>query len=223
MKLYKTSIAFFLFSFILFSCASDGGESADNGIAEGGGDSGETNRLVSEDTKPMDLSADFSAMFAAGFIGKSKEQVLENIDRMIDKEIGAYLIYKPGAAAIPKRFTSAEDLKTTFAYIDETFVQIKDVPKKGELPYFDCESFDKEGNYYKEVERGGRIQMAMNDQKELLFTEFPEEEVTQMTNADNATSIVMVSTNAKIEMSFGKVNGEWRLITVNIADYDCGT
>ncbi len=125
-------------------------------------------------------------------------------------------------AAIPKRFTSAEDLKTTFSYIDETFVQIKEVPKKGELPYYDCETFDKEGNFYKEVEKGGRIQMAMNDQKELLYTEFPEEEVTQMIKADNATSIIMVSTNAQIEMGFGKVNGEWRLITVNIADYDCG-
>lgn len=218
MKLYKTSIALLLFSFGLFSCSSDGG----NQGTEGETDSVESNKLLSEDTKPMDLSADFPTMFATGFIGKSKEQVLANIDKMIDKEIGAYLIYKPGVAAIPKRFTSAEDLKTTFAYIDETFVQIKEVPQKGELPYFDCESFDKEGNFYKEVEKGGRIQMAMNDQKELLYTEFPEEEVTQMIKADNATSIIMVSTNAQIEMGFGKVNGEWRLITVNIADYDCG-
>ncbi|MFT5618592.1 MAG: hypothetical protein ACI85I_001827 [Arenicella sp.] len=217
MKLYKTSIAFLLCSFVLFSCASDGGEGT-----EGETDNGGSNKIVSENTKPMDLSEDFPTMFSSAFIGKSKEQVLANIDKMIDKEIGAYLIYKPGVAAIQKRVTSAEDLKSTFAYIDETLVQFKEAPKKGELPYFDCETFDKEGNFYKEVEKGGRVQMAMNDEKNLLYTDFPEEEVTKMVNADNATSVVMVSTNAQVEMGFGKVNGKWRIITVNIADFDCG-
>jgi hypothetical protein len=219
MKLYKTSIAFFVFSFILFSCASDGGGEG----TEGDTDSGEPKKIVSENTKPLDLSADFPTMITTAFIGKSKETVLANIDKMIDKEMGAYLIYKPGVPIIQKRFGSAEELKKIYVYVDDALVAIKETPQKGGLPYFDCESFDKEGNYYKEVEKGGRIQMAMEEEKNILYVDFPEDEVKMMENADNATQVIMVSTNGQVEMSFGKVNDEWKIITINIADFECGT
>ena len=206
-----TCIHLLVLCVFLWSC---GGSSSNNGEeSDGGGGSVD----IAEASK-----GDFASFFTSGIGSANKTQTLNSIDGMIDPTLGAYLIYKPGAMSTPVRFTSVEELKSIFSSIDEALALIDCKPVEGELPYYDCDSFDKEGCYYKNTSNGNALQDYMKQMEEMLFSEFTDAEKTNAENADGAVSTVVVSTNAYVEMGFGRINGEWKLITINIAKFDCG-
>ena len=224
--------------FVLGACSSDSGDNNGGTDVTDGGEINEKNTLLDEkntvdppvntdfskEDKLASAEGDFSTFFKMNFSKQGKEQIMNNIDAMIDPSIGVYLVYKPGAMPVPKRCTSAEELKETFAYLNESLVQIQceEVKESEALPYYDCESFDMEGCVFKKVEEGGSLVAAQEQMTELMFTEFSDEEKAQAQKADEAVSVVLVATDAAVSMSFGKVDGKWKIIVINIADYDCG-
>ncbi|MGB0522792.1 MAG: hypothetical protein ACPGJS_07520 [Flammeovirgaceae bacterium] len=165
---------------------------------------------------------DFEAFLVDNLFDVSAGDVEGAIDKMIDPSLGVYLVYKPGALPTVQKHTSAADLKKTQAYLFESFVGVAAQPKKGELPYFDCEAWDKEGCFYKEVTNSNLLQATMTQMSEMLDTAFPEAETKSAEKTDASVSRVMILTDAQLELSFGQVNGAWKLLIINIADFDCG-
>jgi len=202
-----------LTAFLLAAC-SGGGESGGGSTNNGGGGSVEE---VNEAA-----TADFPTFYKANFSTTDKEQMFANINAMIDPSIGAYLIYKPGALPIPQKFTSADELQQAFGTIGESLILLGCEPAAGDLPYYDCDSFDKEGCFFKETNNGTALNNCIQMVEDSYLREFSDAEKAGASKADQAVSTVMVSTKAYVEMSFGKVDGKWKLITINIAAFDCG-
>lgn len=210
MKTFNTYFVAICLSLFLISCSSNSGSE---------GDGGSNGKSVNSNIKTAN---EFEAFVVNNLYNLNAGEIEGAIDKMIDPSLGVYLVYKPGALPNAQKHASSAELKKTQAYIFETFGDISAQPKQGELPFYDCEAWDKEGAFYKEVKNHSLLTNTINQMMEMLETEFPDEEKAAVEKVDASVSRVMVLTDAQLELGFGQVNGAWKLLYINIAEFDCG-
>ena len=167
-------------------------------------------------------ATDFATFFNESLVDKDSDVIEEAVDAIIHPEKGVFLLHRPGAINKPEYCEGVEDIKAVRESIVDDFTNIQAKVKKGNLPFYDCISFDKEGSYFKRHGNDGIVEKAYKDMADMMYVEVPEEKYEKAREADEAIEITVVSTNAAFQLGFGKIDEKWYLILVDIAAFDCG-
>lgn len=200
------------------SSTTDGGD-PDGGQSLVDNNSGDENTNTSA---PRSNSSDFETFFNESLVGRNNDNIEDAVKALIHPDMGVFLIYKPGAIQRPTHCKTIQDLKDIRPSIVDEFTGIKSKAQKGELPFYDCDFFDKKGTYYMSGEKNGMLVSLYHEMEEMLSMEANPEELAAAQKADDATTVELVNTESFLQMSFGQVEGKWYILSIDIAVFDCG-
>lgn len=226
MQKIKAYFTIICLSLALFSCSSDTGDGGTTTGTEGGTTkqpvTGGGEKKPDKPKVEIEPKNEFETFLAENLFNIPSASLDESLNKMISPKIGVYLVYKPGAVPIAKKHLSTKELKDSKDAVIEDLVGIGDELNQGGLPYYDCDTWDKEGWFYKEVTNYEILSVTTKHYVESMYSEISDEEMKDIENADASVSHTIIITDLFMELSFGKIDGEWKLVVINTADYDCG-
>lgn len=220
MKRFNIFLLAVVLAFALGSCSSD------NTNTEDGQDStkvetGSPSKSV-DNTKVGSNASDFTTFFNEALVGRSADNMDAVVNAVIHAQKGVFLIHRPGAINKPEYCKGVDDIKAIRESIVEDFVLITEKAQQGELPFYDCMSFDKEGAYFKKHDNKGVVEKAYKDMADMMYVDVSDEMYAKAKAADEGITITAVSTNSGLRLGFGQVEGKWYLLLIDIAAFDCG-
>ena len=141
----------------------------------------------------------------------------------IHPKIGFYYITRPGAMDAVYHGTSFESVfKEAYTpWVPGLMKQISCTPAFENLPEFDCESFSKEGCFAEKPTKYNRASQLMKALTQSKVGKFSKEMDRGVEEAEALVTYQVVATDQAVSMSWGNIKGNWYLLFLDVATYDC--
>ncbi len=143
-------------------------------------------------------------------------------DEFVDPNMGIWVIHRPGVADVPSKFNDLEEVSNALAYATTTAYGLTCEVKQEEAPTYDCDTeFDKEGCFATPTDSFDGVSKLMIQLNDYGFADYSADEIgaAQIFEANVDTQVV--STDNGMTLYFGVVDGEWRLLVIDVAQFDC--
>ncbi len=148
---------------------------------------------------------------------------LGSAEGLIHPDLGYYFIYSPGAMNVPQHFQTLTDMAADAPWMSEENRDLNQQPAMADLPSFSCDDdFSQNGCFLQRLDEPFALVSEL--QKQLMRVELigPDQVNEPQVQAIEAkVSAGMIDTDAFMAFYFGQVDGQWYLLIVDTATYDC--
>jgi hypothetical protein len=208
----------------LAGCNSNPSDSGTEGTDTPVEQDGVPQRIAGTNSRPPgSTAADFPTFFNEALVGRGSDKIEEALAAVVHPTHGIFVVHKPGAVPKPDFCKNVEELKKVRMSIVEDFARITKEVKEGDLPFYDCDTFDKEGSYFVAMPQPGSVlHDTYKDMAEMMSIDLPAAELDAAKQQDGRITHVAVSTDAGMQLGFGQIDGRWYLLSIDVALYDCG-
>lgn len=169
----------------------------------------------SSDQALMQIAMSTLTAFRQGNLGSAES--------LIHPDLGYYFIYSPGAMNVPQHFQTLAGMTADAPWMGEGNRDLDQQPNMVELPSFSCDDdFSKAGCFLQRLDEPFALVSALQEQLlrvELIGPDQVDESRVQRIEAK--VSAGMIDTDAFMAFYFGQVDGQWYLLIVDTATYDC--
>ncbi len=148
---------------------------------------------------------------------------LSPLSTFIHPDYGTYLITQPGAISIPYKCKQVNELAKHAYWLEKGDPGICKLPRVASLPSFTCASqFSKEGCFFDKLSQpySGLTQL-MKTLEDAEITRYAEAPLQDATRLEKLVSHQMIDTPSYLSLYFGKIEGSWYLLVIDLATYDC--
>lgn len=140
----------------------------------------------------------------------------------IHPEKGYYLLTHPGAVSVPVHFQKIEDLFGQAPWLQKGMTSLSPTTTVGPLPEFDCgDMFSKEGSFLNECPPYGEISELMATLSAYELGSYEQDQIDQAKDLEQYITHALIDTEEAIGFYFGQIEGQWYLLVIDIATYDC--
>lgn len=142
---------------------------------------------------------------------------------LVHPELGYYYLYSPGALDAAQHFSSLDDLRAEAPWMGEGMPEIDTRPMQAPLPSFSCRDFfSKEGCFLQALDQpfdGISTLQQQLVQADIISPDAINTDRVQ--RIEQAISTQVIDTDAYLAFYFGQIEGQWYLLVVDQATYDC--
>lgn len=143
------------------------------------------------------------------------------INNYIDPKRGLIFVVQPGAFRTPYFVRTAEDMFAAQSVLKNK-ASFSCAVKLEAIPSFSCEEgFSKEGCFLGSISdfKGfSELMKALNDSG---AGQYDAAELAKAAELEGFISMKLVDTKSGISLYFGQIDGQWRLLAVDTAEYEC--
>ncbi|MEM7374355.1 MAG: hypothetical protein AAF587_37520 [Bacteroidota bacterium] len=140
----------------------------------------------------------------------------------IHPEKGYYLLTHPGAVSVPIHSQKIEELFAQAPWLKKGMTNLSATTKVEEHPEFDCGiMFSKEGSFLNECPPYTGVSELMATLAAYELGSYEPEQIDHAKDLEQYISHALIDTEEAIGFYFGQIEGEWYLLVVDIASYDC--
>lgn len=157
------------------------------------------------------------------FIRAIKEENWNRASSFIHPDYGFFYTYRPGAYDAYNYYHSIYELKDSPGLILRKLKSLKPGTYKFEkLPKFNCDGFDKEGNFISGEFNYTQPSEIVKIQEELLSTKNTKKQNERIRNLESKVKrYVLFTKSAIVGFAVGKIDGNWYLLVLDNCTYDC--
>jgi hypothetical protein len=156
-------------------------------------------------------------------LGAFRQGDLSSISDLIHPTLGYYFLYSPGAMSVPKHYQALSAMSSDAPWMAEANQAIDPRPTQAALPTFSCDDdFSKSGCFLQTLAQPYRAISQLQSTLVEVDLMSPDEIDGPAVNALEAqVSAQMIDTDAFLGFYFGNIDGQWYLLIIDSATYDC--
>ncbi|MEM6261241.1 MAG: hypothetical protein AAGI38_01950 [Bacteroidota bacterium] len=140
---------------------------------------------------------------------------------MVHPDKGFYYLYRPGAYDVLRACKNFKEIFEVSDWLESQFKTNTCKLEAGAIPDFDCESFSKEGCFLSDVNNYSRASDIMKGTNEAELTTYDAGDIEEVKNLEATIKVQVLDTDLRIALYFGQIDGEWYLLVMDTASYDC--
>ena len=170
-------------------------------------------------------SENFEYILEKSFLRKDTQTWLPSLEKLVNKETGIYVIYKPGAIPTIKKYKSVAEINDEHTSIGYALMNVNCQMQKGNFPKFDFnkEAFSSSGCFHKDISGVKIISETQAEVAEMLGGGFTKKERKAASEIDKTISKILLISDASLELYFAFSNGKYYLVLIDAAKYDLST
>jgi hypothetical protein len=206
--LIRTASPYYLLSFLMgifqFSCQK--------------GDENLQTSSVEMTLRAASLQDDFPVFFT-----NIAKQQLNEWESVLHPDYGIFIVYKPSTYAITQHFSDLKEANEELPSLSDYFAQIPaSLQLRKTIPTFNCESFESEGCFYEDLKQP-LVAQKVGETAHLLGRQTPTIELALAQSIDQKMGKIVVLTDNYLSLGFAKIDGQWYLVFIDTARYDCAS
>jgi hypothetical protein len=177
----------------------------------------------SNESSLVSAEVPFEDFFDKYFMKNTEKKDLEDLKAVIHPEKGVYFNMKAGVMPVVKLYKNIEEIQKDFPDFKKELSDVKcKRPKNEALPEYDCNDFSKSGCFYQEFANSTVLLEAYKAQTEAVAEEIKDDLAASYIGMDASITHTVIMTKSMLQLYFGKIDGNWFLIYVDLAKFDCG-
>ena len=183
-------------------------------LPQEGADSPESMRTDREET-PESFAETVLAIIQSGSI-KELEQFCPETNKPL-------VMVRSGAYTFPSAFSTISELIAHASWLEDAYSGLHTRVTKGELPGFDCdELFSKQGTFVGEISQPyEEVSSLMRELEQADLDTYDEAVYARVEGTERYVTHRLIDTETGLSFCFGKIEGEWKLLVMDFATYDC--
>ena len=186
-------------------------------VSYGAADAPKGTREVAPDAAGPSITAVVNAILPEFRTGR-----FARTHQYIHPQKGYYLITHPGAVSIPFQFQKIDEMFGQAPWFKNGMTQLNPSPKEEALPDFDCgDMFSKEGSFLHECPPYDGVSDLMKTLAEYELGSFEQDQIDTALDLEQYVTHALIDTKEALAFYFGQIEGQWYLLIVDIASYDC--
>ncbi|MDB4285979.1 hypothetical protein N9933_01595 [bacterium] len=150
-----------------------------------------------------------------------KKSNLAEADKCIHPGTGVIYLTKSGAFDAIYVCKTLADIPQYSPWMKESLKEIRCKIQLETVPKFDCEDFSKAGCFLDKTNNYNRISSVINSLQENELINLTDQQITQAKILEKQVQVQLVITEQGLALYFGKIDGEWRLLVIDGAVFDC--
>lgn len=160
---------------------------------------------------------------ATEVLGLIQAGKLTQLQALCPDNIAPLLMVRSGAYSFPSQFATSDELADRASWLVEGMAGISTRITKGDLPTFDCDDlFSKEGTFLGEIEGSyDDVSALMKDIESADLDKYDTSRYTSVKEVEKYVTHRVIDTESGLSFCIGEVNGEWKLLVLDFASYDC--
>lgn len=161
--------------------------------------------------------------FATKVLGLMQAGKLSELYSLCPTSMPPLLMVRSGAYSFPSAFTSGTNLADQASWLAEGMAGLSTRITKGDLPTFDCDDlFSKEGTFLGEVSGSYTdVSTLMRDIEAADLDKYDDARFAETQSVEQYVTHRVIDTESGMSFCIGEVNGEWKLLVLDFASYDC--
>lgn len=161
--------------------------------------------------------------FATQVLGLIQTGKLSELQALCPNNMAPLLMVRSGAYSFPSQFASSEELAERASWLTGGMAGLSTRITKGDLPSFDCDDlFSKEGTYLGETGAAyDDVSSLMKDIESADLDKYDNAKYTSVKEVEKYVTHRVIDTQSGLSFCIGEVNGEWKLLVLDFASYDC--
>lgn len=177
-------------------------------------DSPEAMRTEQEET-PQSFAETILSIIQSGRI--------KELDRYCPETNKPLVMVRSGAYTFPSTFSSIQELIDHASWLEDSYSSLHTRVTKGELPGFDCDDlFTNQGTFVGAVSQPYEdVSTLMKDIEQADLDSYDEATYSRVRGTEQFVTHRLIDTETGLSFCFGKINGEWKLLVMDFASYDC--
>lgn len=161
--------------------------------------------------------------FATQVLSLIQAGKLIELQALCPDNMAPLLMVRSGAYSFPSQFATSDELAQRASWLTEGMAGLSTRITKGDLPSFDCDDlFSKEGTFLGEI--GGlynEVSALMKDIESADLDKYDAARYASVKNVEKYVTHSVIDTESGMSFCIGEVNGEWKLLVLDFASYDC--
>lgn len=152
-----------------------------------------------------------------------KNGKIMSLKPFIHPQHGMYLINQSGAFTLPYEIHDVIELKENAPWMSKGNRNFCKIPQVGDLPTFTCETlFSKQGCFFSKMTAPySSLTELMEALMEAEVSRFESGNLQKAKTFQSLVTHKMIATESSTSLLFGKVDGKWCLLVIDLATYDC--
>lgn len=161
--------------------------------------------------------------FATQVLGLLQAGKLTELQALCPESMAPLLMVRSGAYSFPSQFSSGAELGERASWLTEGMSGLPTRITKGELPTFDCDDlFSTEGTFLGEID--GAYDEVSSLMREIESADLDKYEPSRFSSVKEVEKYVthrVIDTESGLSFCIGQVEGQWKLLVLDFASYDC--
>jgi hypothetical protein len=142
-------------------------------------------------------------------------------DQFIHPEHGLYYLTRSGAYIAVYQVKSFQQVVAYSEWMAKVLGSMECELRLEAVPEHDCESFSKQGCFLAEARGYEQLTQIMQALQDAEVGTYSDEKMAAARDAQQLVQLQLVQTDQSLAMYFGKIEGQWYLLVLDRAQYDC--
>ena len=157
------------------------------------------------------------------FINSFKGDDLSLANNFIDADKGLFFITRPGAMdAVYHGNDIPKLLKKAYTpWVKGQLANTNCQWREEALPDFDCDDFSKEGCFISTINDYSRTSSLMKSLNKYDLGDYSSKDIENARKHESLVTHIALITEAPMAIFIGQVDGQWKVLGIDIATYDC--